>query len=96
MHKVRLLCFLGYVAFAFASENGVGLAIGGYGASNTIELVTPDGTCSGEDIDPPFPVSPSGSSAWVAEYVDNAIYLCGGQVTLSIFIYLNFFPTFCD
>jgi len=57
----------------------VGLAIGGYGASNTIELVTSDKTCSGTEIDPPFPVSPSGSSAWIAEYVDNAIYICGGQ-----------------
>jgi len=62
-----------------AQEHGVGLAIGGYGASNTIELVTPNKTCSGKYIDPPFPVSPSGSSAWIAEYVDNAIYLCGGQ-----------------
>ena len=66
---------------AAKAEHGVGLAIGGYGASNTIELVTADKTCAGTEIDPPFPVSPSGSSAWIAEYVDNAIYICGGQVT---------------
>jgi len=64
---------------AARAEHGVGLAIGGYGASNTIELVTADKTCAGTEIDPPFPVSPSGSSAWIAEYVDNAIYICGGQ-----------------
>jgi len=74
---VGLSCF-GVLHWAGA-EHGVGLAIGGYGASNTIELVTSDATCSGKAIDPPFPVSPSGSSAWIAEYVDNAIYICGGQ-----------------
>jgi len=62
-----------------AAENGVGLAIGGYGAVNTIELVTATETCRGKYIDPPFEVSPAGNSAWIAEYVDNAIYLCGGQ-----------------
>lgn len=62
-----------------AAQHGVGLAIGGYGAVNTVELVTADQTCRGSRIDPPFQVSPSGNSAWIAEYVDNAIYLCGGQ-----------------
>ena len=76
--KTLLLACLG--ALAQGEQRGVGLAIGGYGASNTIELVTATGTCSGHKIDPPFPVSPSGSSAWIAEYVDNAIYICGGQV----------------
>jgi len=64
---------------SYLPKDGVGLAIGGYGASNTIELVTANETCSGKKIHPPFPVSPSGSSAWIAEYVDNAIYICGGQ-----------------
>merc|ERR1712226_649195 len=78
--KVFAVAFAGLVGLAAAAQpKGLGLAIGGYGASNTIELVTPDGTCYGSDIDPPFPVSPSGSSAWIAEYVDNAIYICGGQ-----------------
>jgi len=75
--KTLLVACLG--ALAHGEQHGVGLAIGGYGASNTIELVTATGTCSGQKIDPPFPVSPSGSSAWIAEYVDNAIYICGGQ-----------------
>ena len=65
-------------ASAFAKDN-VGLVLGGYGASNAVELVTKDGTCSGFDINPPFPVSPGGSSAWVSEYVNGKIYLCGGQ-----------------
>ena len=65
---------------SYLPKDGVALAIGGYGASNTIELVTANQTCVGKHIDPPFPVSPSGSSAWIAEYVDGAIYICGGQV----------------
>lgn len=81
--KTLLLLSLGALA-ARGEQHGVGLAIGGYGASNTIELVTASGTCSGQKIDPPFPVSPSGSSAWIAEYVDNAIYICGGQVRFSL------------
>ena len=80
MFKTLILLSLGAALPAHGEQHGVGLAIGGYGASNTIELVTADGTCSGNKIDPPFPVSPSGSSAWIAEYVDNAIYICGGQV----------------
>merc|ERR1712165_477116 len=78
--KVFAVALAGLVGLAAGAQpKGLGLAIGGYGASNTIELVTPEGTCYGSDIDPPFPVSPSGSSAWIAEYVDNAIYICGGQ-----------------
>merc|ERR1712165_555563 len=78
--KVFAVALAGLVGLAAGAQpKGLGLAIGGYGASNTIELVTPEGTCYGSDIDPPFPVSPSGSSAWIAEYVDNAIFLCGGQ-----------------
>jgi len=80
MMKVFAVALAGLVGLAAGAQpKGLGLAIGGYGASNTIELVTPEGTCYGSDIDPPFPVSPSGSSAWIAEYVDNAIYICGGQ-----------------
>merc|ERR1712156_192443 len=80
MMKAFAVALAGLVGLAAGAQpKGLGLAIGGYGASNTIELVTPEGTCYGSDIDPPFPVSPSGSSAWIAEYVDNAIYICGGQ-----------------
>ena len=67
---------------AYAYE---GLALGGYGATNYIELVTKDKTCMGEDVVPAIPsVIPAANPSWVAEYVDGSIYLCGGQVCLII------------
>ena len=58
-----------------------GLALGGYGATNLIELVEGDKICEGDDVNPPLPtIIPAANPTWVAEYVDDAIYLCGGQV----------------
>ena len=62
-----------------------GLILGGYGATNFIQLVGTDHVCMGEDITPPIPqVLPAANPTWVAEYVDNTIYLCGGQVIHNI------------
>merc|ERR1712198_319944 len=56
--KVFAVALAGLVGLAAGAQpKGLGLAIGGYGASNTIELVTPEGTCYGSDIDPPSPVA---------------------------------------
>lgn len=73
------LILLAFLPILASARDNVGLIIGGYGASNTIELVTKDDRCTGNNIKPPFPVAPGASSAWVAEYIDGFIYLCGGQ-----------------
>jgi len=57
-----------------------GLALGGYGATNFIELIEGGKICGGDDVTPSLPsVIPAANPTWVAEFVDNAIYLCGGQ-----------------
>ena len=59
-----------------------GLALGGYGATNYIELVTKDNICVAENVIPALPtVIPAANPTWVSEYVEDTIYLCGGQVT---------------
>ena len=61
-----------------------GLAIGGYGATNQMELVTNDKICPGKNVIPSIPaVIPAANPTWVSEYVDESIYLCGGQVIYS-------------
>ena len=60
-----------------------GLALGGYGATNFIELIEGGKICGGDDVTPSLPsVIPAANPTWVAEFVDNAIYLCGGQVKI--------------
>ena len=75
-----------FVFAIFGSAYGFeGLALGGYGATNYIELVTSTKTCMGENIIPAIPsVIPAANPSWVSEYVDGSIYLCGGQVCLLI------------
>ena len=75
-----LLCTI----FGYTYGGYDGLILGGYGASNFIELVTKDSICKAEDVTPPLPVIPAANPTWVAEYVDDQIYLCGGQVLLII------------
>ena len=71
------------IVFGYANSTNPSyhaLILGGYGATNFIELVTKDGICKAADVDPPLPVIPASNPTWVAEYVDGKIYLCGGQV----------------
>merc|ERR1739849_71539 len=57
-----------------------GIALGGYGATNHIELIESGKICGGGHGTTPLPsVIPAANPTWVAEYVDNAVYLCGGQ-----------------
>ena len=68
-----------------------GLALGGYGATNFIELIEGGKICGGDDVTPSLPsVIPAANPTWVAEFVDNAIYLCGGQVNLYSSFYRDF------
>jgi len=57
-----------------------GMVLGGYGSTNFIQFVGTDHICMGEDLDPEIPqVLPAANPTWTAEYVDETIYLCGGQ-----------------
>ena len=72
---------LAFTIFGSAYSQYEGMTLGGYGATNFIELVESDNLCGDKDIQPNPPgVIPAANPTWVAEYVDNAIYLCGGQV----------------
>ena len=69
-----------------------GLALGGYGATNFIELIEGGKICGGDDVTPSLPsVIPAANPTWVAEFVDNAIYLCGGQVNYYSSLYQSLF-----
>merc|ERR1712226_876654 len=76
-----MILTLGFTFALFGSAFSYeGLILGGYGATNFIQLVGTDHVCMGEDITPPIPqVLPAANPTWVAEYVDGTIYLCGGQ-----------------
>jgi len=76
-----MILTLGFAFALFGSAFSYeGLILGGYGATNFIQLVGTDHVCMGEDITPPIPqVLPAANPTWVAEYVDGTIYLCGGQ-----------------
>eukprot|EP00095_Tigriopus_kingsejongensis_P008030 maker-scaffold630_size122347-snap-gene-0.14 protein:Tk08030 transcript:maker-scaffold630_size122347-snap-gene-0.14-mRNA-1 annotation:"ig domain-containing protein" len=63
------------VSLAANPTDGVGLAIGGYGGSISIELVTGGSICESS-----LPGAPTGSiEGWNAEYVNGDIWLCGGS-----------------
>jgi len=56
------------------------LVIGGYGGGNTVEILTTDKICNGQNSVPKVPLAPSGQLVgWRSEYVDGLLYLCGGQ-----------------
>ena len=58
-----------------------GLLLGGYGATNFIQFVGTDHICMGENVSPDIPqVLPAANPTWTAEYVDDTVFLCGGQV----------------
>jgi len=57
-----------------------GLLLGGYGATNFIQFVGTDHICMGENVSPDIPqVLPAANPTWTAEYVDDTVFLCGGQ-----------------
>ena len=57
-----------------------GVAIGGFGGSISVEVVTASSTCLGDNASPRLPGAPTGSiEGWVSEYVDGLLWLCGGS-----------------
>lgn len=59
----------------------VGLVIGGFGATDTVQVVTKDAVCLGSQSNPVIAKAPDGRFGWVAQYVDGQIVLCGGAKT---------------
>jgi len=69
-----------FAVFGSAYCQFEGIALGGYGATNFFELTTQDRICKDDDITPPMPGTlPASNPTWVSEWVDDSIYLCGGQ-----------------
>ena len=76
-----------FAVFGSAYCQYEGIALGGYGATNFFELTTATAICKDDDITPPMPGTlPASNPTWVSEWVDDSIYLCGGQVRLLSFI----------
>ena len=55
---IHYLAFLTLVAFANAE---VALVIGGYGASDSVQVITKDGVCLGSHANPSIPNAPDGT-----------------------------------
>lgn len=83
------LVLLAPSSWSLSLADNIGLAIGGYGSSNSIELILKDRVCRGASIKPSLSVPPNASPTWVAEYVDQKVYLCGGQARPNRIIYMD-------
>jgi len=71
------LCFVVSCVLTVANSE-VALVIGGFGASDSVQVITKDGTCLGLDSNPVIPKAPDGRVGWEGQYVDGKVVVCGG------------------
>jgi len=76
MHALKL-CFVVSCVLTVANSE-VALVIGGFGASDSVQVITKDATCLGLSSNPVIPKAPDGRVGWVGQYVDGKIVVCGG------------------
>ena len=76
MHKsvVSLLLIQGVALLKADSA----LVIGGFGASDSVQVVTDNDVCLGGNAVPMIPKAPDGRVGWTAQYVDGKVVVCGG------------------
>merc|ERR1711953_1007399 len=76
MHKsvVSLLLIQGVALLKADSA----LVIGGFGASDSVQVVTDNDVCLGGNAVPLIPKAPDGRVGWTAQYVDGKVVVCGG------------------
>ena len=100
MHKsvVSLLLIQGVALLKADSA----LVIGGFGASDSVQVVTDNDVCLGGNAVPMIPKAPDGRVGWTAQYVDGKVVVCGGakvdfysdcyslQIGTKNLFYLNF------
>ncbi len=78
---LALSCF-SLAATAVATASKVALVIGGFGATDSVQVVDQDGgACQGFDSTPGVPRAPDGRIGWVAQHVNGKVVLCGGAKT---------------
>ena len=76
MHKFVILLL------AIANTNAeVALVIGGFGASDSVQVITKDDVCLGSQASPTLPRAPDGRVGWTAQYIDGSLVVCGGAKT---------------
>lgn len=76
MHALTL-CFVVSCVLTVANSE-VALVIGGFGASDSVQVITKDATCLGLTAHPVIPKAPDGRVGWVGQYVDGKVVVCGG------------------
>lgn len=76
MHALKL-CFVVSCVLTVANTE-VALVIGGFGASDSVQVITKDATCLGLSAKPVIPKAPDGRVGWVGQYVDGKVVVCGG------------------
>ena len=68
------------LALAISNVNAeIALVIGGFGASDSVQVVTKDDVCLGTNANPYLPRAPDGRVGWTAQYVDGKVVV--GTVT---------------
>lgn len=77
MHALKPIFFVASCLLTLANSE-VALVIGGFGASDSVQVITKDSTCLGNDANPRIPKAPDGRVGWVAQYVDGKVVVCGG------------------
>jgi len=79
MHKfvfASLLCLLLQGVALLKADSA--LVIGGFGASDSVQVVTDNDVCLGGNAVPMIPKAPDGRVGWTAQYVDGKVVVCGG------------------
>ena len=65
MHALKL-CFVVSCVLTVANSE-VALVIGGFGASDSVQVITKDATCLGLSSNPVIPKAPDGRVGWVGQ-----------------------------
>jgi len=75
--SIKMIVLL--LALAICNVNAeVALVIGGFGASDSVQVITKDDVCLGEKAEPTIPRAPDGRVGWTAQYIEGKVIVCGG------------------
>lgn len=77
MHKLAFQATILALLVALLKADSA-LVIGGFGASDSVQVVSENDVCLGGNAVPMIPKAPDGRVGWTAQYVDDKVVVCGG------------------